>query len=156
MDFLQHMHNERHLIVDLLLQEHETRYNAEYIETRDRSTTTFSIESIARDRTCSFTGHRPEMLKRSYEECLRSLTKAIVDSYDDGFRIFKGIFDQHTSRSKHPDRVVAPIKGTSISSFDTRGGNYIAKYMQAAVKVMQRIMKETMVDININDFLVYK
>lgn len=68
----------------------------------------------------------------------------------------KGIFDQHTSRSKHPERVVAPIKGTSISSFDTRGGNYIAKYMQAAVKVMQRIMKETMVDININDFLVYK
>ncbi len=68
----------------------------------------------------------------------------------------KGIFGQRMSRSKHPGRVVAPIKGTNISSFDTRGGNYIAKYMQAAVKVMQKILKEQMVEININDFLVYR
>ena len=128
MDFLQHMHNERHLIVDLFLQEHETRYNAEYIETRDRSTTTFSIESIARDRTCSFTGHRPEKLKRSYEECLRSLTKAIMDSYDDGFRIFisgmsRGIdlWAAHiilVLRSFHPEiRLVAAIP---FAGFDSR------------------------------------
>lgn len=68
----------------------------------------------------------------------------------------KGVFEQHTSRSKHPGRVVAPIKGTNISSFDTRGGNFIAKYIAVAAKVMAKIMRETMIDIDVNDFLVYK
>ncbi len=68
----------------------------------------------------------------------------------------KGVFGQKPSKSKHPGRVVAPIKGTDVSSFDTRGGNYIAKYVQAAARVMAKIMKETMVDIRISDFLVYK
>lgn len=69
----------------------------------------------------------------------------------------KGVYDQHTSRSSYPGRVVAPLKGSpSVSSFDTRGGNYIAKYIAASAKIMAKIMKETMVDINVNDYLVYR
>ena len=68
----------------------------------------------------------------------------------------KGVFTQKTSASRHPGRVVAPIKGANVSSFDTRGGNYIAKYIQAAGKVMAKILEHAMADVRVSDFLEYK
>ena len=120
MDFLQRMQSERQLIVDLLLHEHELRYHTDYIETQDRIISPFSVENIARDKACSFTGHRPEKLKRSYKEYICSLTNVIMDSYDEGFRIFisgmsRGIdlWAAHiilVLRSFHPEiRLVAAI-----------------------------------------------
>lgn len=104
---------------------------------------------------------KPNTLMRALVVNYGTGTKAVIPGvtlkHKPGQTVWdRGIFGQHTSRSRHPGRVVAPIKGTNISSFDTRGGNFIAKYIQAAAKVMRRIMKETMVDVNVNDFLVYK
>ena len=88
MNFWERMQSERLIITELLLKEHESRYQSDHIEELPRQVSAFSIESIARDKACSFTGHRPEKLQRSYEECLQALCTAIMDAYDAGYRIF--------------------------------------------------------------------
>lgn len=120
MNFWARMQQERSMIVNILLQEHEIRYAQDSIDEQPREIIPFSLESIARDRTCSFTGHRPEKLRRSYEECQQNLCHAIMDAYDAGYRTFisgmsRGIdlWAAHiilVLRSLHPDiRLVAAI-----------------------------------------------
>lgn len=120
MNFLARLQSERRLITDLLLHEHESRYQVKHIEDHPRQDKPFSVESIARDKACAFTGHRPEKLHRTYADCMCALCKAIMDAYDNGYRIFitgmsRGVdlWAAHivlVMRSLHPDiRLVAAI-----------------------------------------------
>ncbi len=88
MDIFQAVAKERRIIAECLLTEHENRYQMDYIEQKPRVTDELDLSRIARDKTCCFTGHRPEKLQRPYEECIASLCKAIMDAYEAGYRIY--------------------------------------------------------------------
>lgn len=143
MNFWDRLQQERNLITDMLLREHEIRYFTDHLMEHPRDRTPFSIESIARDTACCFTGHRPEKLKRAYEECLKRLCSAIMDAYDCGYRIFisgmaRGVdlWAAHiilVLRSLHPEiRLVAAIP------FD----GFIRKWCQEEQQIYQVILNQ--------------
>lgn len=120
MEFLEYLSAERMHITSHLLYEHESRYGIAYLEEYPREQDSFTEDSIARNMTCCFTGHRPEKMHRSYPESLRLLCASVMDAYDAGYRIFisgmsRGIdlWAAHIMivlRSLHPDiRLVAAI-----------------------------------------------
>lgn len=88
MDIFQAMTKERMTIAECLLTEHENRYQMDYIEQKPREKEKLDLSRIARDKTCCFTGHRPEKLQRSHEDCIASLCKAIMDAYEAGYRTY--------------------------------------------------------------------
>lgn len=153
MNFLEQLNTERTIIINHLLQEHESRYGIEILEDLPRQTCPFPLESIARDKACAFTGHRPEKLQRSYEDCLKCLCAAIMDAYDQGYREFisgmaRGVdlWAAHIIlilRRFHPDvRLIAavPYQGFNIK-WDTVDQNiYSAIECQAdAICIVARI-----------------
>lgn len=88
MEISQVMDYERRIIAECLLIEHESRYHIDFIQQKPREQEHMKLSRIARNRTCCFTGHRPEKLQRPYEACIASLCKAIMDAYEAGYRTY--------------------------------------------------------------------
>lgn len=74
--------------VELILNETEERYHQGILEEKPRAYEEMDIESISLDTVCCFTGNRPSKLQRSEEDCKRLLVRAVMDSYEEGYRIF--------------------------------------------------------------------
>ena len=79
---------EKRLYAELLLSEVEQRFGSQAIYEKKRDKTPFDFEDTEKDKVCCFTGSRPEKLTRTPEECKRLLVRAIMDSYEQGYRIY--------------------------------------------------------------------
>lgn len=79
---------EKRLYAELILSEAEQRFGSQAIYEHKREGTPFRLEDTEKEKVCCFTGNRPEKLSRSPEECKRLLVRAIMDSYEQGYRVF--------------------------------------------------------------------
>ncbi len=127
MIFSHDLKQERTQIINYLLYEHETRYQADYIEQKSYTHSPLDLGSIAPATTCSFSGKKPGKLLCSYLETLQKLCKTVMDAYDSGYRTFLCGMDRGmeqwaahvvlTLRDFHPDvRVVAVLPHEGLES----------------------------------------
>ena len=81
-------HEEKMRYVEWILSEVEKRHGITMLEELPREKVPFDIHAADRAKNCCFTGNRSSKLNRSADECKRLLVQAVMDGYEQGFRVF--------------------------------------------------------------------
>lgn len=88
MNFIQELQQEKRFLMEILLETMETKYHIDAVIEKPKDRSPFDMQAVPISQACCLVGHRPEKLEETKERCVMLLMKAILNSYDQGFRVF--------------------------------------------------------------------